>query len=259
MTTAYTSLLGLALPVTGELSGTWGTVVNDSMTSLVDSAVAGTTTISTDANVTLDATTLASNQARQAVLLFSGARTAQRTITAPALSKLYVVINATTGGYAVKLVGSGPTTGLTIPNGATALVAWNGSDFIEVGASTIGSRTINGALTVTGLFTAGSAMIEKSNAIGASNIDLSLGNYFTKTIAAPTTFTLSNTPSSGTVASFILDLTNGGSSAVTWWANLKWTNGLTPSLTASGRDVLGFFTYNNGTTWNGFVLGKDMK
>lgn len=24
MTTAYTSLLGLALPVTGELSGTWG-------------------------------------------------------------------------------------------------------------------------------------------------------------------------------------------------------------------------------------------
>ena len=41
MTTAATSLLGLALPVTGELSGTWGDTVNNSITSLVDSAVAG--------------------------------------------------------------------------------------------------------------------------------------------------------------------------------------------------------------------------
>ena len=40
MTTAYTSLLGLALPVTGELSGTWGDTVNNSITSLLDSAIA---------------------------------------------------------------------------------------------------------------------------------------------------------------------------------------------------------------------------
>ena len=53
MTTAYTSLLGLALPVTGELSGTWGDTVNNSITSLLDSAVAGTTTLSTDLDVTL--------------------------------------------------------------------------------------------------------------------------------------------------------------------------------------------------------------
>ena len=62
MTTAATSLLGLALPVTGELSGTWGSVVNDSITSLLDNAIAGTTTLSTDADVTLTTTTLASNQ-----------------------------------------------------------------------------------------------------------------------------------------------------------------------------------------------------
>ena len=45
MTTAATSLLGLALPVTGELSGTWGDTVNNSITSLLDTAVAGTTTL----------------------------------------------------------------------------------------------------------------------------------------------------------------------------------------------------------------------
>ena len=150
MTTAYTSLLGLALPVTGELSGTWGDTVNNSITSLLDTAVAGTTTLSTDADVTLTSTTGASNQARQAILLCSGARTALRTITAPAQSKIYTIINATTGGYSVKLVGAGPTTGLTIPNGASAVVAWNGSDFIEVGSSTVGNLTVNGNLTVTG-------------------------------------------------------------------------------------------------------------
>ena len=80
MTTAATSLLGLALPVTGELSGTWGDMVNNSITSLLDSAIAGTTTLSTDADVTLTTTTLSSNQARQAILLCSGARTVQRNI-----------------------------------------------------------------------------------------------------------------------------------------------------------------------------------
>ena len=43
MTTAYTSLLGLALPVTGELSGTWGDTVNNYITQYVDAAVAGAT------------------------------------------------------------------------------------------------------------------------------------------------------------------------------------------------------------------------
>ena len=44
MTTAYTSLLGLALPMDGELTGTWGQVVNNSITSLLDTAIAGTKT-----------------------------------------------------------------------------------------------------------------------------------------------------------------------------------------------------------------------
>lgn len=141
MATSYTSLLGLALPVTGELAGTWGTTVNNSITSLLDTAVAGTTTLSTDADVTLTTTTGASNQARQMILLCSGARTALRTITAPAQSKVYVVINNTTGGYGVKIVGSGPTTGVTVANGKTAVLAWNGSDFVEVAPATATTAT----------------------------------------------------------------------------------------------------------------------
>ena len=102
------------------------------------------------------------------------------------------------------------------------------------------------------------SFVETKIAMPGNAIDLSSANYFTKTIVANTTFTISNTPSSGLVGSFILDLTNGGAFTVTWWANLKWANGSAPTLTASGRDVLGFFTHNAGSTWNGFVLGKKM-
>jgi hypothetical protein len=96
-------------------------------------------------------------------------------------------------------------------------------------------------------------------AIAASAIDLALGDYFTKTIAGNTTFTLSNVPAAGLAASFILDLTNGGAYAVTWWAGVKWANGSVPALTAAGRDAIGFYTHDGGTTWTGLILGKDIK
>jgi hypothetical protein len=181
MTTAYTSLLGLALPVTGELSGTWGTVVNDSITSLLDTAVAGTTNVSADSNVTLTTTTGASNQARQAILLFSGARTAIRTVTAPAQSKIYTVINATTGGFAVQLVGAGPTTGVTIANGARTVVAWNGSDFVEVSSPSsiiLPGGTANGVLYLNGskVVTSGSALTFDGTNFGVANGSVTAGN-----------------------------------------------------------------------------------
>jgi hypothetical protein len=146
MTTAYTSLLGLALPVTGELSGTWGDTVNNSITSLLDSAIAGTTTLSAD--TTLTTTTGASNQARQAILLCTG-HVANITITAPAQSKIYTVINAS-ATYTVKIRGVGPTTGITIPVSSTATVAWNGSDFVDASGYINGNLRVNGTLTVTG-------------------------------------------------------------------------------------------------------------
>jgi hypothetical protein len=131
MTTGNTTLLGLALPVEGELDGTWGDVVNNSLTSLVDSAVAGTTTLSADADVTLTDTTLSANQARQAVLLWTASNGAStRNVTAPARSKPYIVINAGTGSIVLR--GAGPTTGITVVAGERCLAAWSGSDFVKI-------------------------------------------------------------------------------------------------------------------------------
>ena len=47
MATSYTPILKLALPVTGELSGTWGDVVNNNITSMVEEAIAGLAVINT--------------------------------------------------------------------------------------------------------------------------------------------------------------------------------------------------------------------
>jgi hypothetical protein len=195
MPTAYTSLLGLALPVTGELSGTWGDTVNDAITSLLDSAVAGTTSLTSDADVTLTTTTGASNEARQAIIRWNPASgTTTRNITAPATSKVYVVINASGGTQSIVLRGAGPTTGVTIVKGETAICAWNGSDFIKIatraGDGSFTTLTASGTVTFTGL-TASQAVFTNasdelvSNAItGSGNVVMSASPTLTGTITA---------------------------------------------------------------------------
>lgn len=195
MTTAYTSLLGLALPVTGELSGTWGDTVNTAITSLLDSAVAGTTSITTDADITLTTTTGAANQARQAIILWNPASgTTTRYITAPAQSKMYTVINASGGTQSIVIRGAGPTTGVTIAKGESAVVAWNGSDFVKVGSS-------GGAATFTDLTVTGNTIL------GDAAADTLTVNA-TSTFASPVNFQgLVKLPSTGRSAAAALTVT----------------------------------------------------
>jgi len=140
MPTSYTSLLGFALPVTGELQGTWGTTVNDSITELVEDSIAATATASvTSGNWTLSTTGSGSaNEARCAILIPTGTPGVSRNVIVPSQSKAYIVINQSDA--AVVLKGSA-TTGVTIGAGDKALCAWNGSDFVRVGASAGGSNT----------------------------------------------------------------------------------------------------------------------
>jgi hypothetical protein len=137
MATAYTSLLGLALPVTGELSGSWGDTVNTAITSLLDSAVSGTTTLSIDADVTLTTNAGVANEARQAILLWTAGGTVTRNITAPAQSKAYFVVNRTSSTQSIVIRGTGPTTGVTVLAGTQSLVVWNGVDFVEVASGNV--------------------------------------------------------------------------------------------------------------------------
>jgi len=165
MTTAYTSLLGLALPVDGELTGTWGQVVNNYITTYLDSAIAGTQIISgSQTAVTLSKTTGtaliqvgsgATGSSQYQVIKCSGAPASLLTVTVPSAEKTYLVINATSTSQSVKIVGASGT-GVTITSGKTSIVAWNGSDFVEITPSTISSTLPvatggTGATTLTGV------------------------------------------------------------------------------------------------------------
>lgn len=136
MTTAYTTLLGLALPVEGELDGTWGDTVNNQITQLVEDSVAGVATQAvTSGDWTLTTTgSGAQNQARCAILIPTGSPGVSRNIIAPSKSKTYVVVNQSDA--AVVLKGSA-TTGTTILSGNSATCAWNGSDFVEVSSGNV--------------------------------------------------------------------------------------------------------------------------
>jgi hypothetical protein len=128
MSTSYTSLLGLALPATGELSGTWGDTVNNYLTSYVDVAIAGTITTIT-ADTTLSKTTNASlgaTSSQYAILLCNPA-SVNITVTVPAASKIYTVVNLSTT-YSVTVKATGQT-GTVVAPSSNATLVYNGTDF----------------------------------------------------------------------------------------------------------------------------------
>jgi len=149
MSTSYTSLLGLALPATGENDNTWGDLVNNSITSLVDAAIAGTTTISTDADITLSTTTGATNEARQAIILWTATGSTTRVITAPAASKAYIVINKTGGTQDIQFKAVGSSSPITISAGAKVLCAFNGTDFVPISPTNLSNIVLSPGTTTT--------------------------------------------------------------------------------------------------------------
>jgi hypothetical protein len=76
------------------------------------------------------------NQARNAILIATGAPGATRYINAPKQSKTYVVINDVTDSSSIYMRGgpTSPTTGVEIEAGGSALVAWDShaGDFVKV-------------------------------------------------------------------------------------------------------------------------------
>ena len=134
MPTTYTPILQLALPATGELNGTWGTTVNDNITSMVEQAIAGLATINTwtSASHTLTTANGTTSEARCAILQCSGAPGAAATVICPTASKVYIIKNSVTGGYAVTLKTSAGT-GISVPNGGTALLYCDGTNVVSGG------------------------------------------------------------------------------------------------------------------------------
>lgn len=105
----------------------------------------------------------------------------------------------------------------------------------------------NGGLTVDGPYK------QAAEAVSALDIDLSTGNYFTKTINGNSTFTFSNPPTSGTVGSFTLELTHT-SGTVAWPSSVKFNADTAPTLTTGKTHLFYFVTDDGGTRYRGAAL-----
>lgn len=187
MAVNYTSLLKLAKPVNGSEDGTWGTVVNNSLTDPVDVAIGGSVTIDvTSANVTLtNGDGSASNQARYAVLLVTGTPGVSRNIVAPGGSNgrtWYVVRNGSDAAIVFK---ASATTGVTIPAGTEAIVYWNGSDYAPVGVNGPSSATDNAVARFDG--STGKIIQNSAVTIADTTGDITGGKYNKVTITSPAT------------------------------------------------------------------------
>lgn len=110
----------------------------------------------------------------------------------------------------------------------------------------VAGGTMTGEIVV---LTAIATRVDVGNISGTGTLDFDLANEWTATVTGTVTIALSNVPAGTFVVGGSLQLTNGGSSAVTWPGAFKWEGGTAPTLTTAGVDYIAFKTYDAGTTF----------
>ena len=177
---ADTALLDLVTPTQGDLTGTWGNVVNNGITEYVDIAIAGTTTFNGDGAVTLvntignaSATNIVSTSAQYAIVRVTGTLTTPKIITfgsagAAPYSKMYLVDNAATGSTVTfKAYGQ---TGVSVAVGEKCFVYYNGTDIVKAASSTAdGVTTIDFGSTGLTPATATSGAVTVAGTLAVAN------------------------------------------------------------------------------------------
>jgi len=184
MATQYSPLLTLALPVQGELTGTWGDVINDEITSMVEQAIAGRVTINTwtSNSHTLTVVQGSASESRAAILNLTDSGTAldgAATLICPTSSKVYIVENNTAQAVTVKTASG---TGISVPTLKIALIFCDGTN-VENGLTYLPYSNDTSGLTATDiqsaldeidgdLDTAEAAIITNADAITAAEADI---------------------------------------------------------------------------------------
>jgi hypothetical protein len=272
MASTYSTSLKLELIGNGDQSGTWGTTTNNNLGTLLEQAITGVETITMfNTDYTLTNYNGASDEARNAVIIVSGTNSAVRNVVAPAVEKVYIVSNQTTGGFAINIK-TPASTGIQIPNGATYLIYCDASEFYAVtkafstantpdtlvlrdgsgnfAAGTITATTFAGQLsgTITSATTAttqapGDNSTRVATTAFVTNVAGSLGTMSTQNA--------NNVAITGGSITGITDLAvaDGGTGASTLSANAVLLGNGTSALQTVAPSTSGNVLTSNGTTW----------
>tara|TARA_R100000900_G_scaffold145346_1_gene130999 strand:- start:10 stop:747 length:738 start_codon:yes stop_codon:yes gene_type:complete len=236
----YSTGLRIELQVTGENSGTWGTITNNNFSQVFEFAIAGVyavPAITTGTSTTLTngdgPQTQANNQARQNQLIFSGTVSTTHTVQFPATQKTYGIYNNISGGadISARLGATGNT--VTITNGKYRMVATDGTNWYDI-------------FSLAGL---GEAWIEKDNTDSpytASDGD----NIFVDCSAAAVTITLPASPSIGNQVKIIDGTGSAATYNITVGRNSEKIQGAASDLTISTNNAgIALVYYDSTNGW----------
>jgi hypothetical protein len=193
---SYSTNLKLELIPNGQQAGQWGDTTNNNLGTLLEQAIAGVINITMPAgNYVLSNLNGVTDEARNSVLVVTGTPGAARTILVPSgQTKTYIVVNNTSGGYAINVQTYASGSGLTaigagniasIPSGASIVVYCTGNNTIGglAGCYTVAPYTAYTAVpTVIQGYASGTTLTVTSVTSGTLIVGQTLynpGTYFT--------------------------------------------------------------------------------
>lgn len=271
--TLYSPNLRLALQETNENPNSWGDVANAGVFQLLEDAVSGLETINVAVgDVTLTTANGASDQARAMMLILTGAPGASRNVFVPAVSKLYLVRNDTTGGQTITVLVSGQT-GVQIPAGNSIWVYCDGTDVVGVDVDNANTaNTATNATNATQLGGIGASQYARLDRGGTDqsftrsqntarvpltagttvSVDANASNSF---YLQPTSnFTLANPTGApdGTTIRILIEQPAGANYVITWGSAYKFAGGVQPALTPT-NGAIDYFSFEKvtGNVWVG--------
>jgi hypothetical protein len=160
MPSTFSTSLRLELIGNGEQAANWGNTTNTNLGTLLEQAITGVANITmSGASTTLSVANGVSDQSRNAVLVLGGTLSANANLIVPAVNKLYVVRNATTGGYSVTVKTSAGT-GVTLVNGFTQVMYCDGTNVVLASVPIRASDASLGSITATKVVIADSSTSE---------------------------------------------------------------------------------------------------
>jgi hypothetical protein len=227
---------------TGENTGTWGNVTNVNFGTAVEQAITGSADVAfSSADVTLTLTdTNATQVARNLRLNLTGTSGGTRSLTVPAIQKVYIVNNGLADAVTVK---NATGTGIAVPAGKTMWVYNNGVNVVDaVNAVT--------SLAVAGAATLGTPLATSSGGTGVNTLTGYI--YGNGTSAFTASATIPGSAISGTVtASLIGNVTGNVSGSAGSTSTLTPGNDLT--IYRSSSPTTGYtFLGNSGTHYFGY-------
>jgi len=245
------------LQATGGNPNTWGSLLNTAAAQLLEDSICGMAGIVVAAaDVTLSQNNGATDQARMAILSLTGAPVAAHNINIPAVTKTYLVINATGQTMTIQVLGSGGTT-VAVPTGHAQLVYCDGTNVAQPEAIAAGtasdSAKLGGVLAskfarldIPNVFTAGQGVAFVTMADGPTVTgNCLLSNLFYVQLGGNRTLALTN-PEDGQQIELWVQQDGVGTRTLGFPGTVNFDQGSSATLTTTPNALDRFFlTWNN--------------